>query len=155
MAQRPAGRVRQVRILAIDTALGACSACVAEAGAEGRRQILADETIVMARGHAEALLPLVDRVVSRVEGGFKSLRRVAVTVGPGSFTGLGSGSRRRARSGSRRGFRRRGHHPVGAARLRGDRGRPAAGRRRDRRPQRPGLFSGDRPGGRTVIAPGS
>lgn len=42
----------------------------------------------MARGHAEALLPLVDRVVSRVEGGFRSLRRVAVTVGPGSFTGL-------------------------------------------------------------------
>lgn len=77
-----------MRILAIDTALGACSACVAEAGADGAAQILADETIVMARGHAEALLPLVDRVVSRVEGGFKSLRRVGVTVGPGSYTGL-------------------------------------------------------------------
>ena len=77
-----------MRILAIDTALGACSACVADAGTESAVQSMAEETIVMARGHAEALLPLVDRVVSRVEGGFKSLGRVAVTVGPGSYTGL-------------------------------------------------------------------
>jgi tRNA threonylcarbamoyl adenosine modification protein YeaZ len=42
----------------------------------------------MERGHAEALLPLIDRVMARVEGGFASLGRVAVTVGPGSFTGL-------------------------------------------------------------------
>ena len=42
----------------------------------------------MERGHAEALLPLVDRLVSPVEGGFGSLDRVAVTVGPGSYTGL-------------------------------------------------------------------
>lgn len=77
-----------MRILAIDTALGACSACVADAVAESAAQTVAEETIVMARGHAEALLPMVDRVVSRVEGGFKSLRRVAVTVGPGSYTGL-------------------------------------------------------------------
>jgi tRNA threonylcarbamoyl adenosine modification protein YeaZ len=31
---------------------------------------------------------MLDRVVSRVEGGFASLGRVVVTVGPGSFTGL-------------------------------------------------------------------
>jgi tRNA threonylcarbamoyladenosine biosynthesis protein TsaB len=42
----------------------------------------------MARGHAEALIPLVDRVVGAVEGGFVALDRIAVTVGPGSFTGL-------------------------------------------------------------------
>jgi len=42
----------------------------------------------MERGHAEALLPLIERVMARVEGGFASLDRVAVTVGPGSFTGL-------------------------------------------------------------------
>jgi len=76
-----------LRILAIDTALGACSACVADAAADSGAQTVAEETIVMARGHAEALLPLVDRVVARA-GGFKSLRRVAVTVGPGSYTGL-------------------------------------------------------------------
>ena len=42
----------------------------------------------MERGHAEALVPLIDRVVSAVEGGFAGLQRIAVTVGPGSFTGL-------------------------------------------------------------------
>jgi tRNA threonylcarbamoyladenosine biosynthesis protein TsaB len=74
-----------VRILAIDTALGACAACVAD---EQAAEPLADESIVMQRGHAEALVPLLDRVVSRVENGFKGLDRVAVTVGPGSYTGL-------------------------------------------------------------------
>jgi tRNA threonylcarbamoyl adenosine modification protein YeaZ len=42
----------------------------------------------MARGHAEALLPLIERVVAHAEGGFRSLDRIAVTVGPGSFTGI-------------------------------------------------------------------
>ena len=74
-----------MRILAIDTALGACSACVLEAGADAP---LAIEQLPMDRGHAEALMPLVERVMTGVEGGFASLGRVAVTVGPGSYTGL-------------------------------------------------------------------
>ncbi len=74
-----------MRILAIDTALGACSACVLEAGSA---QPLAIEQIAMERGHAEALMPLIERVMNAVEGGFSSLDRVAVTVGPGSYTGL-------------------------------------------------------------------
>lgn len=74
-----------MRILAIDTALGACSACVLEAG---QAEPLAIEQIAMERGHAEALMPMVERVMKAVEGGFASLDRVAVTVGPGSYTGL-------------------------------------------------------------------
>jgi tRNA threonylcarbamoyladenosine biosynthesis protein TsaB len=74
-----------MRILAIDTALPAISACVFDEGAESPESI---ETIAMLRGHAEALLPLIDRVMAGAEGGFASLDRVAVTVGPGSFTGL-------------------------------------------------------------------
>lgn len=74
-----------MRILAIDTALGACSACILQAG---DAEPLARESIPMERGHAEALLPMLDRVASQVEGGFESLDRVAVTVGPGSYTGL-------------------------------------------------------------------
>jgi len=74
-----------MRILAIDTALGACSACVLEAGVA---EPLAQEQLAMDRGHAEALMPLVERVMKSVEGGFSSLDRVAVTVGPGSYTGL-------------------------------------------------------------------
>ena len=74
-----------MRILAIDTALGACSACVLEAG---EAEPLAREQLAMDRGHAEALMPLVERVMDGLEGGFASLGRVAVTVGPGSYTGL-------------------------------------------------------------------
>lgn len=73
------------KILAIDTALQAVSACIYEAGAEAP---LAAETLRMDRGHAEALLPLIDRVMARLDGGFPMLSRIAVTVGPGSFTGL-------------------------------------------------------------------
>ncbi|WP_375456114.1 tRNA (adenosine(37)-N6)-threonylcarbamoyltransferase complex dimerization subunit type 1 TsaB [uncultured Methylobacterium sp.] len=74
-----------MRILAIDTALELCSACVATDASDAP---LAQETLALVRGHAEALLPLVERVMARVEGGFESLTRVAVTVGPGSYTGL-------------------------------------------------------------------
>ena len=74
-----------MKILAIDTALGAVSACVLDDEDVDAESV---ESIVMERGHAEALAPLIDRVVSRVEGGFAALSRVAVTVGPGSFTGL-------------------------------------------------------------------
>ncbi len=74
-----------MRILAIDTALGACSACVLAHDAD---EPLALETLLMERGHAEALLPLVERVVAQVDGHFSTLDRVAVTIGPGSYTGL-------------------------------------------------------------------
>ncbi|MDU0341641.1 tRNA (adenosine(37)-N6)-threonylcarbamoyltransferase complex dimerization subunit type 1 TsaB [Bosea rubneri] len=74
-----------MRILAIDTALGACSACVLEAGSA---QPIAIEQVAMERGHAEALMPMIERVMGKVEGGFSSLDRVAVTIGPGSYTGL-------------------------------------------------------------------
>jgi tRNA threonylcarbamoyladenosine biosynthesis protein TsaB len=74
-----------MKILAIDTALQAASACVYQDGAEASE---AFETIAMQRGHAEALLPLIDRVMAQAEGAFAALGRVAVTVGPGSFTGL-------------------------------------------------------------------
>ena len=74
-----------MRVLAIDTALEACSAAVLDTI---RAEIVAAESRVMARGHAEALIPMIGRVMaaSRIE--FNDLDRIAVTVGPGSFTGL-------------------------------------------------------------------
>ena len=73
-----------MRLLAIDTALSACAACVYEADT---RRVVAQEVILLERGHAEALVPLVQRVVLAA-GGFPGIDRVAVTVGPGSYTGL-------------------------------------------------------------------
>jgi tRNA threonylcarbamoyladenosine biosynthesis protein TsaB len=74
-----------MRLLAIDTALGACAAAVFDSDAGA---IAAIESIAMARGHAEALIPLVARVMERAGMEFVELDRIAVTVGPGSFTGL-------------------------------------------------------------------
>ena len=47
-----------------------------------------DESVPMERGHAEALMPLVARVMAKAKMKFADLDRVAVTTGPGSFTGL-------------------------------------------------------------------
>jgi tRNA threonylcarbamoyladenosine biosynthesis protein TsaB len=72
-------------ILAIDTALEACAACVLDTGAS---KVLALESEAMKRGHAEALMPLIARVMDEAGVAFTALDRIAVTTGPGSFTGL-------------------------------------------------------------------
>ncbi len=74
-----------MNILAIDSAMAAVSACIL-AGDE--KAVVASETMSMQRGHAEALLPALERVVAALEGGFSALDRIAVTIGPGSFTGI-------------------------------------------------------------------
>ena len=74
-----------MRVLAIDTALGACSAAILDTDQGG---IIASESVPMVRGHAEALMPLLHRLVQQTDSGFAELDRVAVTTGPGSFTGL-------------------------------------------------------------------
>jgi len=72
-------------ILAIDTALDACAAGVLDTGAG---KLIAQESQAMKRGHAEALMPLIARVIKEAGIAFASFDRIAVTTGPGSFTGL-------------------------------------------------------------------
>jgi tRNA threonylcarbamoyladenosine biosynthesis protein TsaB len=72
-------------ILAIDTALDACAAGILDTSAG---KLIAQESLAMKRGHAEALMPLIARVMKQSGIGFASLDRIAVTTGPGSFTGL-------------------------------------------------------------------
>ena len=72
-------------ILAIDTALDACAAAVLDTETAA---LLAQESLPMKRGHAEALMPLIARVMRSAQLAFTALDRIAVTTGPGSFTGL-------------------------------------------------------------------
>jgi len=74
-----------MRVLAIDTALAACSVAVLDTELLG---VLASDSLPMARGHAEALMPLVAELMRRADLAFADIDRVAVTTGPGSFTGL-------------------------------------------------------------------
>jgi tRNA threonylcarbamoyl adenosine modification protein YeaZ len=73
-----------MRVLAIDTALAACAAAVLDTAGS----TAVHESLAMQRGHAEAVMPLVARVMERAGLAFSDLDRIAVTTGPGSFTGL-------------------------------------------------------------------
>ncbi|RYG13304.1 MAG: tRNA (adenosine(37)-N6)-threonylcarbamoyltransferase complex dimerization subunit type 1 TsaB, partial [Caulobacteraceae bacterium] len=72
-----------MRLLVIDTALGACTAAVFQDG-----RPLAVRFEPMTKGHQERLGGLVRDVMAEAGDGFDSLDRIGVTVGPGSFTGL-------------------------------------------------------------------
>ena len=69
-------------ILAVDTALGACSAAVVSGA-----RVLAHEHRDMARGHAEALAPMVEDVMRRAGLAFSDIERIGLTTGPGTFAG--------------------------------------------------------------------
>ncbi|HSE76760.1 MAG TPA: tRNA (adenosine(37)-N6)-threonylcarbamoyltransferase complex dimerization subunit type 1 TsaB [Alphaproteobacteria bacterium] len=73
-------------LLALDTSTVACSVALLRAEA-----IVAAEEQPMIRGHAEALLPMVARIMTRAGAPFGAIDRLAVTIGPGHFTGLRAG----------------------------------------------------------------
>jgi tRNA threonylcarbamoyladenosine biosynthesis protein TsaB len=75
-------------LLAFDTSMAACSAAVYDL-AQGRVQ--AFRLAGMERGHADALAPMVKEVMDEARIGFSDLKRIGVTLGPGTFTGVGTG----------------------------------------------------------------
>lgn len=75
-----------MKILAIDCATIACSVAIRVDGA-----LRAVERVELARGQGEALLPMIERVSEQAGLAFAELDRLAVTIGPGHFTGLRSG----------------------------------------------------------------
>jgi tRNA threonylcarbamoyladenosine biosynthesis protein TsaB len=72
-----------MRILAVDTCLAACQVAVVD----GQRT-LASLSEPMTRGHQERLASMTREAMQAAELDFSSLDRIAVTLGPGSFTGL-------------------------------------------------------------------
>jgi tRNA threonylcarbamoyladenosine biosynthesis protein TsaB len=75
-----------MNVLALDTSMGACSAALLRRD-ETARNIFA-RAKRMARGHAEALMPMVAEVMSEGGTAFAELDVIAATTGPGSFTGV-------------------------------------------------------------------
>lgn len=72
-----------MRILAFDTALDACSVAVCEAD-----RVIAHRHEVLSKGHAERLLPMIELALADAGTQFQDIELVAVTVGPGTFTGI-------------------------------------------------------------------
>jgi len=75
-----------MNILALDTSMGACSAALITRDGNARRVFARLQR--MARGHAEALMPMVADVMGESGTAFSALDRIAATTGPGSFTGV-------------------------------------------------------------------
>lgn len=74
------------RVLAIDTCFARCAVALAE-----RREaidIVASDTQAMTRGHAALLTPMIETALRRCDWRAADLDLVAVTIGPGSFTGV-------------------------------------------------------------------
>src|SRR4029077_3300542 len=73
---------RAMKLLAVDTTLGACSVAVRD----GAKR-LAHRFEAMERGHAEVLAPMVDETMVAAGISYSDLERLGVTTGPGTFTG--------------------------------------------------------------------
>lgn len=72
-------------ILGIDTSAGQCAVAVVDGVTAWQR------AEIMARGHAEALFPMIDAVLADAGAVARDLTRIAVCTGPGSFTGIRAG----------------------------------------------------------------
>jgi len=72
-----------VRVLGIETSSRRGSVALLERG-----QVVATASHEELNAHAERLLPLIDRALAEAGWSRATLERVAVGVGPGSFTGL-------------------------------------------------------------------
>lgn len=79
-----------MNVLAFDTCFAAVSAAVRWRSARGE-WLLREAYEPMAVGHAERLLPVIDGVMTGAGLGYGQIDRIAVTLGPGGFTGLRAG----------------------------------------------------------------
>ncbi len=70
-------------VLAIDTSTVVAATAVVKGGA-----VLSELTWAVPRSHSERILPAVDEVVRMAGLSIRDISLVAVTLGPGSFTGL-------------------------------------------------------------------
>jgi len=74
-----------MRLLVIDTASTLCAACIfdTDASIERGRAVLD-----LGKGHAEHLMSVVEDAMQKAATAFPELGAIAVSVGPGSFTGV-------------------------------------------------------------------
>ena len=74
-----------MKILALDTASSWCAAAVYDSGTN---TVLAEISENIGKGHAEVLMDYIEQAMTQSGIAMAELDRVAVNVGPGSFTGV-------------------------------------------------------------------
>ena len=74
---------KTVYTLAIDTANDSISVALLK-----NKDVLSHDFQIMDRGQGEALIPMIQSVLGKASFDIQNLNRVAVSVGPGSFTGV-------------------------------------------------------------------
>ena len=72
-------------VLALDTAGETCAVALAKTG--NGLSVLARRADAIGRGHAERLMPMIGEALAEAGLAYADLERIAVTTGPGSFTG--------------------------------------------------------------------
>lgn len=72
-------------VLALDTAGVDCAAAIYDSG---RNTMLGEASDMIGKGHAEHLMGIVDRALDQAGVALSDIDRLAVTIGPGSFTGI-------------------------------------------------------------------
>jgi tRNA threonylcarbamoyladenosine biosynthesis protein TsaB len=82
-ARRHVGESSRLLLLAVETSCGTPSVALLRG-----EQVLAEEQAAAGRTGAESLLPCVDAVLSRAGLALGTVEAFAISIGPGSFTGL-------------------------------------------------------------------
>jgi tRNA threonylcarbamoyl adenosine modification protein YeaZ/ribosomal-protein-alanine acetyltransferase len=72
-------------VVALDCSLDACSAAIYDSD---RAEVLSQNFAAMTRGQAEAIAPMAREVVTEAKLTMDAIDRIAVTLGPGTFTGI-------------------------------------------------------------------
>jgi len=72
-----------MRILGIETATNVCSVCILD-----NSELIAEYTTNITKTHSQSLMPMIKHVLANVELIPKDIGVIAVSIGPGSFTGV-------------------------------------------------------------------
>lgn len=74
-----------MKLIAIDCSASLCAACVYDAATD---RLLSRHVLDLGKGHAEHLLAVIDKALADADVTYADLGSIAVSTGPGSFTGI-------------------------------------------------------------------
>lgn len=74
-----------MKLLALDCSASLCAACVLDTATD---KVLGRHVLDLGKGHAEHLMAVIDTALAGAGASYADLGAIAVSTGPGSFTGI-------------------------------------------------------------------